>query len=129
LQNSDSQNVVSGQQTTTWVLAWKGILETWKRRGARWWEKGIKPRQLLWSRLKFYCCDTSYEGRGRGPDSRRIISGPVERCKCVAPQVPAVGVAERMSRKLHPWASRFQAGGGETTPEGLSFNCETSFRQ
>jgi hypothetical protein len=27
--------VVSGQQTTTWVLAWKGILETWKRRGAR----------------------------------------------------------------------------------------------
>jgi hypothetical protein len=31
--------VVSGQQTTTWVLAWKGILETWKRRGARWQEK------------------------------------------------------------------------------------------
>jgi hypothetical protein len=31
--------VVSGQQTTTWVLAWKGILETWKRRGARWREK------------------------------------------------------------------------------------------
>jgi hypothetical protein len=30
---------VSGQQTTTWVLAWKGILETWKRRGARWQEK------------------------------------------------------------------------------------------
>jgi hypothetical protein len=34
-----SQGVVSGQQTTTWVLAWKGILETWKRRGARWREK------------------------------------------------------------------------------------------
>jgi hypothetical protein len=33
------ENVVSGQQTTTWVLAWKGILETWKRRGARWREK------------------------------------------------------------------------------------------
>jgi hypothetical protein len=33
--------VVSGQQTTTWVLAWKGILETWKRRGARWREKGM----------------------------------------------------------------------------------------
>jgi hypothetical protein len=31
--------VVSGQQTTTWVLAWKGILETWKRRGASWQEK------------------------------------------------------------------------------------------
>jgi hypothetical protein len=27
----------------------------------------------------------------------------------------AVGVAERLSGKLHPWASRFQAGGGETT--------------
>jgi hypothetical protein len=36
-----SCNVVSGQQTTTWVLAWKGILETWKRRGARWREKGM----------------------------------------------------------------------------------------
>jgi hypothetical protein len=33
------QSVVSGQQITTWVLAWKGILETWKRRGARWREK------------------------------------------------------------------------------------------
>jgi hypothetical protein len=32
-------SVVSGQQTTAWVLAWKGILETWKRRGARWREK------------------------------------------------------------------------------------------
>jgi hypothetical protein len=27
--------IVSGQQITAWVLAWKGILETWKRRGAR----------------------------------------------------------------------------------------------
>jgi hypothetical protein len=33
--------VVSGQQTTTWVLDWKGILETWKRRRARWREKEI----------------------------------------------------------------------------------------
>ena len=82
------------------------------RRGER--RNGAKTNSF-WSKLKFYCCDTSYEGRGRGPDSRRIISGPVERCTCVAPQVPAVGVAERMSRKLHPWASRFQAGGGETT--------------
>jgi hypothetical protein len=32
-------SVVSGQQITTWVLAWKGILETWKRRGARWRDK------------------------------------------------------------------------------------------
>jgi hypothetical protein len=43
----DVQGVVSGQQTTTWVLAWKGILETWKRRGARWREKRMEPRQLL----------------------------------------------------------------------------------
>jgi hypothetical protein len=28
-----------------------------------------------------------------------------------------VGVAERLSWKLHPWASRFQAGGGETTQQ------------
>jgi hypothetical protein len=34
-----SPNVVSGQQITAWVLAWKGILENWKRRGARRWEK------------------------------------------------------------------------------------------
>jgi hypothetical protein len=39
------KTVVSGQQTTTWVLAWKGILETWKRRGARWREKEMYPRQ------------------------------------------------------------------------------------
>jgi hypothetical protein len=32
--------VVSGQQITAWVLAWKGILETWKRRRARWARKG-----------------------------------------------------------------------------------------
>jgi hypothetical protein len=32
-------NVVSGQQITAWVLAWKGILETWKRRGTRRREK------------------------------------------------------------------------------------------
>ena len=37
--HSVESDVVSGQQTTTWVLAWKGILETWKRRGARWREK------------------------------------------------------------------------------------------
>jgi hypothetical protein len=64
-------------------------------------EKNVAKTVTL-IKAQFYCCDTSYEGRGRGPDSRRIISGPVERCTCVAPQVPAVGVAERMSRKLHP---------------------------
>jgi hypothetical protein len=82
------------------------------RRGER---RNRAKTNSFWSKLKFYYCDTSYKGRGRGPDSRRIISGPVERCTCVAPQVLAVGMAERMSRKLHPWASRFQAGGGETT--------------
>jgi hypothetical protein len=29
---------------------------------------------------------------------------------CVAPQVPAVGVAERMSRKLHPEQAGFRLG-------------------
>jgi hypothetical protein len=28
-----------------WVIAWKGILETWKRRGARRWEIRTEPRQ------------------------------------------------------------------------------------
>ena len=37
--------VVSGQQMTTWVLAWKGILETWKRRGARLREIRTEPSQ------------------------------------------------------------------------------------
>ena len=39
--------VVSGQQITTWVLAWKGILETWKRRGARWRDKEMQLRQAF----------------------------------------------------------------------------------
>jgi hypothetical protein len=96
--------------------ATRAVIEE-SRRGER--RNGAKTNSF-WSKLKFYCCDTSYEGRGRGPYSRRIISGPVERWARVwlwtaKRQVLAVGVAERMSRKLHPWASRFQAGGGETT--------------
>jgi hypothetical protein len=79
------------------------------RRGGR--KNGAKTISF-WSKPKFYCCDISYEGRGRGPDSRQIISGPVERCTCVAPQVPAVGVAERMSRKLHPEQAGFRLGEG-----------------
>ena len=39
--------VVSDQQITTWVLAWKGILETWKRRGARWRDKEMQLRQAF----------------------------------------------------------------------------------
>jgi hypothetical protein len=94
------------------------------RRGER--RNGAKTNSF-WSKLKFYCCNTSYKGRGRGPDSRRIISGPVERCTCVAPQVLAVGVADRMSRKLHPWASRFQAGGGETTVYNIVWSYSSPF--
>jgi hypothetical protein len=102
------------------------------REESRWGERrnGAKTNSF-WSKLKFYCCDTSYEGRGRGPDSCRTISGPVERwahvwLRTAKQQVPAVGVAEWMSRKLHPWASRFQAGGGETTGRGDKF-CEEAF--
>jgi hypothetical protein len=39
--------VVSGQQITAWVLAWKGILETWKRRGARRRDKEMQLRQAF----------------------------------------------------------------------------------
>jgi hypothetical protein len=41
----ESQSVVSGQWITTWVLAWKGILETWKRRRAGLHEIRKEPRQ------------------------------------------------------------------------------------
>jgi hypothetical protein len=40
-------SVVSGQHITTWVLAWKGILETWKRRGARRRDKEMQLRQAF----------------------------------------------------------------------------------
>jgi hypothetical protein len=42
-----SPNVVSGQQITKWFLAWKGILETWKRRGARRRDKEMQLRQAF----------------------------------------------------------------------------------
>jgi hypothetical protein len=41
-----SSFVVSGQQITAWVLAWKGILETWKRRARR-REKMMQLRQAF----------------------------------------------------------------------------------
>jgi hypothetical protein len=47
LMHSKCSTVVSGQQITAWVLAWKGILETWKRRGARRREKMMPLRQAF----------------------------------------------------------------------------------
>jgi hypothetical protein len=32
-------------ESHVWVLAWKGIFETWKRRGARWREIKTELRQ------------------------------------------------------------------------------------
>jgi hypothetical protein len=60
----------------------------------------------------FTVATLSYEGRGREPDFRQIISDPVagwarDGFGTAWRQVPAVGVAERMSRKLHPRTSRF----------------------
>jgi hypothetical protein len=44
-------------RSQVWVLAWKGILETWKRRGARRRDKdGTKTR--LCSRFNFYYSGT-----------------------------------------------------------------------
>jgi hypothetical protein len=88
------------------------------RRGER--RNGAKTNSF-WSKLKFYCWDTSYKGRGRGPDSRRIISGPVERCTCVAPQVLEVCVAEQMSGKLHPEQAGFRLGEGRLQVNMLSY--------
>ena len=45
--------VVSGQQITAWVLAWKGILETWKRRGAGLHEIRKEPRQSSLLKVQF----------------------------------------------------------------------------
>jgi hypothetical protein len=44
---------MSGQQVTAWVLAWKGILETWKRRGARLREIRKEPRQRYLLKVQF----------------------------------------------------------------------------
>jgi hypothetical protein len=40
LKLDENHSAVFGQQITAWVLAWKGILETWKRRRARRARKG-----------------------------------------------------------------------------------------
>jgi hypothetical protein len=48
-----SPNVVSGQQITAWVLAWKSILETWKRRRAGLHEIRKETRQAFCSRFNF----------------------------------------------------------------------------
>jgi hypothetical protein len=40
-------------RSQVWVLAWKGILETWKRRGARQREIKMELRQSSWSKLNF----------------------------------------------------------------------------
>ena len=75
------------------------------RRGER--RNGAKTNSF-WSKLKFYCCDTSYEGRGRGPDSRRIVSGPVERWACV------------WLRRFQQWAWQNEWA-GSSTPEQAGF--------
>jgi hypothetical protein len=75
------------------------------RRGER--RNGAKTNSF-WSKLKFYCCDTSYEGRGRGPDSRRIISGPVE------------GWARVWLRRFQQWAWQNEWA-GSSTPEQAGF--------
>jgi hypothetical protein len=46
-------SVVSGQQITAWVLAWKDILETWKRRGAGLREIRKEPRQRSLLKVQF----------------------------------------------------------------------------
>jgi hypothetical protein len=50
---SSTSPVVSGQQITAWVLAWKGILETWKRRRARRARKDAAKTDIL-IKAQFY---------------------------------------------------------------------------
>jgi hypothetical protein len=58
--------VVSGQQFTAWVLAWKGILETWKRRGAGLREIRKEPRQSSLLKVQFLLFQHSVMKEGGG---------------------------------------------------------------
>jgi hypothetical protein len=56
---------VSGQQITAWVLAWKGILETWKRRGAGLRETRKEPRQRSLFKVQFLLFQHSVMKEGK----------------------------------------------------------------
>jgi hypothetical protein len=59
-------SVVSGQQITTWVLAWKGILETWKRRGVGLRDIRKEPRQSSLLKVQFLLFQHSVIKEGGG---------------------------------------------------------------
>jgi hypothetical protein len=55
-------------RSQTWVLAWKGILETWKRRMARLCEIRKEPRQGSLLKVQFLLFRHSImKERGRDP--------------------------------------------------------------
>jgi hypothetical protein len=70
---------VSGQQTTTWVLPGKAFWKPGREEGLGGERKKCSQDSYSDQSSNFTVATLSYEGRGRGPDSRRIISGPVER--------------------------------------------------
>jgi hypothetical protein len=98
-------------------------LETWERRGARRREKEMQLRQAFWSKLNFTVPHTVMK-QGKGPDSHQLILRSNSRVTtCTAPngkgRFQQWAWQNDWSGKLHPWASRFQAGGGETTELNL----------
>jgi hypothetical protein len=58
--------VVPGQQITAWVLAWNGILETWKRRGTGLREIRKEPRQRSLLKVQFLLFRHSVMKEGGG---------------------------------------------------------------
>ena len=52
-------------RSQVWVLAWKGILETWKRRGARLRKIRMEPRQGSAQGLILKSANTLYKEEGR----------------------------------------------------------------
>jgi hypothetical protein len=52
-------------RSQVWVLAWKGILETWKRRGARLREIRKEPRQGSAQGSILMSANTLYKEKGR----------------------------------------------------------------
>jgi hypothetical protein len=100
---------VSGQRITTWVLAWKGILETWKRRGARRRDKEMQLRQSFWSKLNFTVPHAIIK---QGKGARFPSWGPIAGWPRAS--------SEHQSGRFQQWAWQTDWA-GSSTPEQAGF--------
>jgi hypothetical protein len=62
----EGSSVDTRNSIRTWVLAWKGILETWKRRGAGLCEIRKEPRQRSLLKVQFLLFRDSVIKEGGG---------------------------------------------------------------